>query len=79
MPVVTIRKLSVETHRALKVRATRHGRSTEAEIRHILEEAVLPPDRVRIGSALAALGRRAGGLELDISRDQPPTDPADFE
>ena len=34
---VTIRNLSPETHRALKLRAARNGRSTEAEIRDILE------------------------------------------
>jgi plasmid stability protein len=30
MPAVTIRNLPDETHRALKARAARHGRSTEA-------------------------------------------------
>lgn len=42
MPVVTIRNLPEETHRALKQRAASHGRSTEAEIRDILEQAVNP-------------------------------------
>jgi antitoxin FitA len=37
MAAVTIRNLSAETHRALKVRAAQHNRSTEAEIRAILE------------------------------------------
>jgi len=36
MPAITVRNLSEETHRALKVRAAQHGRSTEAEIREIL-------------------------------------------
>ena len=79
MPVVTVRNLPDETHRALKVRAARHGRSTEAEIREILEEAVRPEVRVRIGSELAAFGRRIGGIDLEIARDQAPTDPATFE
>ena len=79
MSVVTVRKLPVETHRALKIRAARHGRSTEAEIRQILEEAVRPETRVKIGSELAAFGRRFGGLDLDITRDQTPIEPADFE
>ena len=76
---VIVRSLSPETHRALKVRAARHGRSTEAEIRVILEEAVRPQQRVKIGSALAAFGRRFGGIDLDIERDRAPTDPAIFE
>lgn len=40
MSVVTVRNLPEEVHRALKLRAVQHGRSTEAEIRKILEEAV---------------------------------------
>lgn len=79
MPVVTVRKLSEETHRALKQRAARHGRSTEAEIREILEATVRPRKRVKIGSELAALGKRFGGLDLNITRDQAPTEPASFE
>jgi plasmid stability protein len=79
MPVVTVRNLREETHRALKVRAAEHGRSTEAEIRAILDEAVRPEARVKIGSELAAFGRRFGGLGLDTTRDQTPAEPADFE
>ena len=79
MSVVTVRNLPEETHRALKLRAAQHGRSTEAEIREILEEAVRPKTRVKIGSELAALGKRFGGLDLDITRDQTPTEPATFE
>lgn len=79
MPVVTVRKLSEETHRALKQRAAQHGRSTEAEIREILEATVRPRKRVKIGSELAALGKRFGGLDLNITRDQAPTEPASFE
>lgn len=79
MSAVTVRNLPPEVHRALKLRAARHGRSTEGEIRAILEQAVRPQRRVGIGSALAAFGRRCGGLELDIGRDQDPTEPASFE
>jgi plasmid stability protein len=79
MATVTVRSLSPEIHRALKVRAAHHGRSTEAEIRAILEEAVRPQERVKIGSALAAFGRRFGGVDLDVGRDAAPTDPATFE
>ncbi len=79
MPVVTVRNLPEETHRALKLRAARHGRSTEAEIRQILEDAVRPKARLKIGSELAAFGQRYGGLNLDVSRDKSPTEPAVFE
>lgn len=70
MPAVTVRNLSDETHRALRLRAAAHGRSTEAEIRAILDEAARPASRMRIGSALAKLGREFGGIELDTARDK---------
>lgn len=79
MPVITVRKLPIETHRALKLRAAEHGRSTEAEIREILEAVVRPKKRIKIGSELAAFGRRLANVDLDISRDQTPTEPAIFE
>lgn len=79
MVSVTIRNLSDETHRALRVRAANHGRSTEAEIRDILDQATRPPQRVKLGSLLAQIGREAGGVELDIERDQTPTKPISFE
>jgi plasmid stability protein len=70
MAAVTVRNLPEETHRALRLRAALHGRSTEAEIRVILEEAVRPEARVKIGSALAAFGERFGGLDLEVTRDE---------
>jgi plasmid stability protein len=79
MPAVTVRNLSEETHRALKVRAAHNRRSTEAEIRFILEEAVSPRTRIKIGSELAAFGERFGGIDLKIVRDRKPTEPAVFE
>jgi plasmid stability protein len=79
MGAVTIRNLPEEVHRALRQRASQHGRSTEAEIRAILEEAVRPPDRILVGSELAALGRRFGGLDLETPRDKAPLEPAKFE
>lgn len=79
MPVVTVRNLPPETHRALKVRAAQHGRSTEAEIREILEEAVRPAARVKIGSELAAFGQGLGGIDPEFLRDPAPIEPANFE
>lgn len=84
MPAITIRNLSEATHRALKVRAAHHGRSTEAEIREILEATVRPPNRVRLGTALAELGRRVGLTNedvavLDQAREKTPAEPVRFE
>ena len=79
MPAVLVRNLPAAVHRALKLRAARNARSTEAEIRVILEEAVTPQTRIRIGSELAAFGRRYGGIELNYKRDRRPIEPAKFE
>ncbi len=70
VPSVTIRNLSAETHRALKLRAASAGRSTEAEIRWILNQAVQPQQQVKLGSLLADLGEQSGGVSLEIDRDQ---------
>lgn len=79
MAAVTIRNLPDATHRALKARAARHGRSTEAEIRDIIELAVRPSNRVRLGSTLAEMGRRYGGVDLRVERDQSPAPPVDLK
>ena len=84
MPAVTIRNLPEEVHRALKVRAAQSGHSAEAEMRAILEMAVRPPNRVRLGSALSALSREAGLSQADFealeqSRDRRPAEPMSFE
>jgi plasmid stability protein len=80
MSAVTIRNLKDETHRALKARARKAGRSTEAEIRAILEEAVKPPKgQVGLGTALKELGQKYGGIELDITRDKSPARVAKFD
>lgn len=79
MASVTVRNLSDETHRALRVRAATHGRSTEAEIRAILESAVRPEGRVRLGTLLAEIGRETGGVDLEIERDRTPAEPIRLE
>lgn len=83
MPAVTIRNLSDETHRALRVRAAHHGRSTEAEIRDILEAAVRPSQRVKLGSLLVDIGREAELSDRDVEalqeRDKTPAEPMTFE
>jgi len=84
MATVTVRNLPDEVHRALRVRAATHGRSTEAEIRAILESTVRPPERLRLGTALADLGRRVGLTDDEIAafeqvRDKVPAEPLRFE
>ncbi|HEF5872710.1 TPA: Arc family DNA-binding protein [Burkholderia cenocepacia] len=79
MPVITVRNLPDEVHRALRIRAAQHGRSTEAEVRDILEQAVRPGGRPRLGTLLAEIGREAGGIDFEVRRDKTRTDPMSFE
>jgi plasmid stability protein len=85
MASVLIRNLPDEVHRALRVRAAQHGRSTEAEVRDILEKIAKPPERVKLGSMLVSIAREAGGLTdaeaevFDRIRDKTPAEPMRFE
>ena len=77
---LTVRNLPDETHRALRVRAARHGRSTEAEVRAILEETVRPAQRLKIGTELHRIAQEIGGMDdLDIPRQRSEISGADFE
>lgn len=80
MAVLTVRNLPDEVHRALRMQAAKHGRSTEAEVREIIAAAVVPERRVLLGDALALLGRELAVSDddvaaLDLVRDRTPATP----
>ncbi len=80
MAILTVRNIPEEVHRALRVRAASRGHSTEAEVRSILADAVKPP--VRMGDALARIGRKAGLTDKDLdalARRKAPAQPVQFE
>lgn len=84
MAMLTVRNLPDDVHRALRVQAALHGRSTEAEVREILANAVKPEARVRLGDALAALGRNLGLENEDFEvfnavQGKTPAEPLGFE
>ncbi|OTA19114.1 Antitoxin FitA [Xenorhabdus beddingii] len=84
MPMMTVRNIPDEVHRALRVRAALHGRSTEAEVRAILAESVKMDGRIKLGSMLADIGRQAQLTDEDIAiidqvRDNTPANPVSFE
>jgi plasmid stability protein len=84
MAMLTVRNLPDDVHRALRVQAALHGRSTEAEVREILAGAVKPETRVRMGEALAALGGKIGLTNDDFEifeqvRDKASAEPLRFE
>lgn len=82
--MLTVRNLPEEVHRALRVRAAKHGQSMEAEVREILEAAVSPRGRVKLGSLLADMGRQAKLSDEEFAvfgqvRDKTPSRPVSFE
>jgi antitoxin FitA len=84
MPILTVRNLPEEVHRALRVRAAQHGHSMEAEVRGILESAVSPEGRVKLGSLLAGVGKRAKLTDEEFAvfeqvRSKAPAKPISFE
>ncbi len=84
MAILTVRNVPDDVHRALRLRAAQHGRSTEAEVREILAAAVKPEKRVRMGEALAAIGRKIGLTDEDSAifesvRDKTPAKPLSFD
>ena len=79
MASITIRNLPDEVHRAIRVRAAQHGRSTEAEVREILAQTVHSGGRLRLGTELRRYAEQFGGAELEIHRNTAPIEPASFE
>jgi plasmid stability protein len=80
MAAMTVRNIPDDIHKALKRRALQHGRSAEAEVRSILQEALGEEPKVGLGTALAELGRklRDSGLEFEPVRDMTPARYIDF-
>ncbi|MDR1189145.1 MAG: Arc family DNA-binding protein [Bifidobacteriaceae bacterium] len=70
MAAVTVRGIPEETHRALKARAAKNERSTEAEIRAILQDAVFPPGRESFGAAMARIWRDSGLTDEEVDEIQ---------
>lgn len=68
MAAISVRDLDADVTGRLKVRAARHGRSMEAEVRAILTDAVTADDDERPNLAQTIRERfgSLGGVELDI-------------
>ena len=83
MANLTVHNLPKDILRALRVQAVQHGRSTEAEVRAILANAVKPEQRLLMGDALEALGRKIGLTDEDAEalneiRSKLPAEPLKF-
>lgn len=82
MAILTVRNVPDEVHRALRVRAAFSGRSTEAEVRAILRDAVIPENRVKLGSLLAEIGKEIQLTDeelVNFKRDRTPHKPVKFD
>jgi antitoxin FitA len=80
MSAVTIRRLSDKTHERLRLRAERSGRSTEAEIRAILDEATQnDPPPLGLGSEIRKRFMAHGGVDLRIPARTDRLEPAQFD
>jgi len=60
MATLTVRELDEDVKARLRVRAAKHGRSMEAEVRAILTDAVADP------SPQFGLGSRLGARAMDL-------------
>ncbi|WP_442945633.1 FitA-like ribbon-helix-helix domain-containing protein [Nocardia sp. SSK8] len=85
MARLTVRDLPDDVRDRLRLRAAANGRSTEAEVRAILTDAVTPePDEnIKLGSLLAEIGREFeltdDEYDLINDRDRAPAEPLEFE
>jgi plasmid stability protein len=79
MAAVSIRGLDERVKRRLRIRAAKHGRSMEAEIRVILTEAVSEPSESE-GLMTMLIDRfgAVGGVDLDLPTRSTPPRAADF-
>lgn len=77
MSVVTIRGLDPRVKAELQKRVVEHGRSTEAEARAIIAEAVLPPGE-GLFTALHRTFSELGGVELEVPARAPSRSPVEF-
>lgn len=75
MAAISVRDLNEDVAARLKVRAARHGRSMEAEVRAILTESLTDgeDDRPNLGQMIRERFAELGGVELGmpVRRDAP--------
>lgn len=69
MPQLIVRNLDEDLVRALRIRASRHGRSAEAEHREILREALRPQPKRSIKEHLLAMPDVGEDADFERVRD----------
>lgn len=79
MAAVSVRRLDDEVKERLRVRAAEHGRSLEAEIRHILTEAVRDPADHHFGRAVLTAFAGKDSVQLEVPERTEAPRVVDFE
>jgi plasmid stability protein len=77
MAAIVVRNLDEDVKRRLRVRAARHGRSMEAEVRAILEDSVRGQDN--FAEALMETFGALGGVDLEIPARSVQPRPVEFD
>jgi antitoxin FitA len=82
MATLTIRDLDDTVKQGLRMRAARHSRSMEEEVRQILRQAIegetLAPPQQDLASRIRARMETIGGVELKIAPRELPREPPDL-
>ena len=76
MAAIMVRNLDEDVKRRLRMRAARHGRSMEAEVRAILEETVREQDN--FAEALMETFGGLGGVDLEVPSRTTQARPTEF-
>jgi plasmid stability protein len=77
MASITIRDLDPDLKARLRIRAARHGRAMEEEVRSILRSVLAERDEMpaRLGEAIHARFQELGGVDLELPPREPMRDP----
>lgn len=79
MSAISVRNLDEQVKERLRVRAARHGRSMESEVREILSDAVRDPgDRDDLFVAMLDRFGELGGVDLELAPRTTPARGADL-
>lgn len=81
MASITIRNIEDSLKSRLRVQAAFHGRSMEEEARDILRSALNqnPLESTKLGTAINALFKPLGGLDLPAMPGEPIGEPMSFD
>ena len=80
MASITIRNLDDTLKQRLRMRAAKHGRSMEEEVRDILRQSVgRSPSRANLGAAIHQRFAALGGAEVDLPPREPMAEPPRFD